>query len=49
MTFIMPVQIFHAILFTDDTNLTGTLCSFDANIDNNCNMVLLSANINKEL
>ena len=28
---------FHAILFADDTNLTSTLCSFDVNIDNNCN------------
>ena len=38
---------FHAILFADDTNLT--LCSFDVNIDNNCNRMQLSANINKEL
>ena len=28
---------FHAILFADDTNLSSTLCSFDVNIDNNCN------------
>ena len=40
---------FHAILFADDTNLTSTLCSFDVNIDNNCNRMQLSANINKEL
>ena len=40
---------FHAILFADDTNLTSTACSFDVNIDNNCNRVQLSANINKEL
>ena len=40
---------FHAILFADDTNLTSTLCSFDVNIDNNCNKMQLSANINKEL
>ena len=40
---------FHAILFTDDTNLTSTLCSFDVNIDNNCNSLQLSTNINKEL
>ena len=40
---------FHAILFADDTNLTSTLCSFDVNIDNNCNKMPLSANINKEL
>ena len=40
---------FHAILFADDTNLTSTLCSFDVNIDNNCNSLHLSTNINKEL
>ena len=40
---------FHAILFADDTNLISTLCSFDVNIDNNCNKMQLSANINKEL
>ena len=40
---------FHAILFADDTNLTSTLCSFDVNIDNNCNSLQLSTNINKEL
>ena len=40
---------FHAILFADDTNWTSTLCSFDVNIDNNCNRMQLSANINKEL
>ena len=40
---------FHAILFADDTNLASTLCSFDVNIDNNCNMVQSSADINKEL
>ena len=40
---------FHAILFADDTNLTSTLCSLDANIDNNCNSLQLSTNINKEL
>ena len=40
---------FHAILFADDTNLTSTLCSSDVNIDNNCNRMQLSANINKEL
>ena len=40
---------FHAILFADDTNLTSTLCSFDVNIDNNCNNLQLSTNINKEL
>ena len=40
---------FHAILFADDTNLTSTLCSFDVNIDNNCNRMQLSANVNKEL
>ena len=34
---------FHAILFADDTNLTSTFCSFDVNIDNNCNRVQLSA------
>ena len=39
----------HAILFADDTDLTSTLCSFDVNIDNNCNRMQLSANINKEL
>ena len=38
----------HAILFADDTNLTSTLCSFDVNIDNNCNSLQLSTNINKE-
>ena len=40
---------FHAILFSDETNLTSTLCSFDVNIDNNCNSLQLSTNINKEL
>ena len=40
---------FHAILFADDTNLTSTLCSFDVNIDNKCNSLQLSTNINKEL
>ena len=40
---------FHAILFADDTNLTSTLCSFGVNIDNNCNNMQLSANINKVL
>ena len=40
---------FHAISFADDTNLTSTLCSFDVNIDNNCNSLQLSTNINKEL
>ena len=40
---------FHAILFADETNLTNTLCSFDVNIDNNCNSLQLSTNINKEL
>ena len=40
---------FHAILFADDTNLTSTLCSFDVNIDNNCNSLQLSTNINKQL
>ena len=40
---------FHAIIFADDTNLTSTLCSFDANIDNNCSSLQLSTNINKEL
>ena len=40
---------FHAILFADDTNLTSSLCSFDVNIDNNCNSLQLSTNINKEL
>ena len=40
---------FHAILFADDTNLTSTLCSFDVDIDNNCNSLQLSTNINKEL
>ena len=35
---------FHAILFADDTNLTSTLCSFDVNIDNNCNSLQLSTN-----
>ena len=40
---------FHAILFADDTNLTSTLCSFDVNIDNNCNSLQLSTNINKVL
>ena len=40
---------FHAILFADDTNLTSTLCSFDVNIDNNCNSLQLSTNINREL
>ena len=43
----MPV--FHVILFADDTNLTSTLCSFDVNIDNNCNRMQLSAIINKKL
>ena len=38
-----------AILFADDTNLTSTLCSFDVNIDNNCNSLQLSTNINNEL
>ena len=37
---------FHAILFEDDPNLTSTLCSFDVNIDNNCNILQLSTNIN---
>ena len=36
---------FHAILF--DTNLTSTLCSFDVNIDNNCNSLQLYTNTNK--
>ena len=40
---------FHATLFADDTNLTSTLRSFDVNIDNNCNSLQLSTNINKEL
>ena len=40
---------FHVILFADDTNLTSTLCSFDVNIDNNCNRMQLSAIINKKL
>ena len=40
---------FHAILFAEDTNLTSTLCSFDVNIDNNCNSLQLSTYINKEL
>ena len=40
---------FHAILFPYDTNLTSTLFSFDVNIDNNCNRMQLSANINREL
>ena len=40
---------FHAILFADDTNLTSTLFSFDVNIDNTCNGLQLSTNINKEL
>ena len=40
---------FHAILFANDTNLTSTLCSFDVDIDNNCNRMQLSVNINKEL
>ena len=40
---------FHAILFADDTNLTRILCSFDVNIDNSCNRMQLSANINKKL
>ena len=40
---------FHAILFADATNLTSTLCSFGVNIDNNCNSLQLSTNINKEL
>ena len=40
---------FHVILFADDTNLTSTLWSFDVNIDNNCNSLQLSTNINKEL
>ena len=39
---------FHAILFADDTNFS-TLCSFDVNIDKNCNSLQLSTNINKEL
>ena len=42
-------SIFHDILYVDDKNLTSTLCSFDVNIDNNCNSLQLSANINKEL
>ena len=37
---------FYAILFADDTNLTSTLCSFDVNVDNNCNRMQLSTNIN---
>ena len=40
---------FHAIVFADDTNLTRTLRSFDANIDSNCNSLQLSTSINKEL
>ena len=40
---------FHTFLFADASNITSTLCSFDVNIDNNCNMMQLSANINKEL
>ena len=40
---------FHATLFADDTNQTSTLCSFDVNIDNNCNSLQLSIDINKEL
>ena len=39
----------HDILFADDTNLTCTLFSFDVNIDNNCNSLQLSTNMNKEL
>ena len=46
-----PITIhnLHAILFADDTNLISTLCSFDVNIDNNCNSLQLSTNIKKEL
>ena len=40
---------FHAILFTDDTNLLSTLCSFDVSIYRNCNFHLLSMHINEEL
>ena len=40
---------FNAILFADVTNLTCILCSFDVNIDNNCNRMHLSANVNKAL
>ena len=40
---------FHTFLFTDDSNLTSTLCSFDVNIDNNCNRMQLSANLNNDL
>ena len=40
---------FHAISFADDTNWTSALCSFDVNIDDNCNRMQLSADINKEL
>ena len=39
----------HVILFADDPNLPSTLCSCDVNIDNNCNRMQLSDNINKEL
>ena len=39
---------FHAILFANDSNLTSTYCSFDVNIDNNCNRMQLSTYINTE-
>ena len=46
---ILKYSKLHAILFADDTNLISTLCSFDVNIDNKCNSLQLSTNINKEL
>ena len=44
----MPVQNF-VPSYLPMTNLISTLCSFDVNIDNNCNSLQLSTNINKEL
>ena len=38
---------FHAFLFAEEANLNSTSCSFDVNIDNNCNRMQLCANINK--
>ena len=38
---------FHAILFSDDPNLTSTLCSFNVNLKIDFNRAQLS-NINKE-
>ena len=49
MNYIHDASIkFPANLFADDTYLTSTLCSFDVNINNKCNRMQLSTDINKE-